>query len=92
MSTLFAGGGELLLIGSRRITENQEFEDEGRIEEYLLTVENNSFQVSKPLLITSTAYLVSDRCMSISNCGMFLLVAMLVQNVNHHIVRHCQSM
>ena len=76
MSTLFAGGGELLLIGSRRILNNQEFEDEGRIEEYLLTMEQNSFQVSKPLLITSTSYLVTDRCMSISNCGMFLLVAM----------------
>lgn len=64
------------MIGSRRILNNQEFEDEGRIEEYLLTMEQNSFQVSKPLLITSTSYLVTDRCMSISNCGMFLLVAM----------------
>ncbi|KNB45317.1 hypothetical protein JH06_1026 [Blastocystis sp. subtype 4] len=79
ISTLFAGGGELLLIGSRRILNNQEFEDEGRIEEYLLTMEQNSFQVSKPLLITSTSYLVTDRCMSISNCGMFLLVAIEAQ-------------
>ena len=64
------------MIGSRRILYNHEFEDKGRIEEYLLTVEQNTFQVSKPFLLTSSSYLITDRCMCISNCGMFLLVAM----------------
>lgn len=73
---MFAGGGELLLVGSKHVV-NDEFEETGCIEEHLLTF-NNGVQVSKPILISSCALFCNDRGMTVSSCGMFLLIAMYV--------------
>lgn len=74
MACLFAGGGELLLVGSKEV-KGEEFEETGRVEEYLLT-KTTTYEVSKPIVITSRGIFFSDRGLTVSNCGMFLLMAM----------------
>ena len=66
--SLFAGGGELLLIGSKSVQDNRL----GTIEEYLLTA-SDTVHVSQPITITTKALFLNYRGLSVSKCGMFLL-------------------
>lgn len=86
MSTVFAGGGELLLIGSKKVTEDLVFEEYGDIEEYLLEHDDQGYHLSKPINITSSACVLNNLCLTVSSCGMFLLVPMygLINWINHH--------
>ena len=71
----FAGGGELILVGSKAVKDDS-FEEIGRIDEYLLYQDNNEYHVSKPIEITSSGLFLSDRGFAISQCGLFLLMVL----------------
>ena len=71
----FAGGGELILVGSKAVKDDS-FEEIGRIDEYLLYLENNEYHVSKPIEITACGLFLSDRGFAISQCGLFLLMVL----------------
>ena len=71
--SLFAGGGELLLIGSKSVQDNRL----GTIEEYLLTA-SDTVHVSQPITITTKALFLNYRGLSVSKCGMFLLCVVFV--------------
>ncbi|KAM7457656.1 hypothetical protein BLSTO_01577 [Blastocystis sp. subtype 1] len=72
LAALFAGGGELLLVGSKDVINN-EFQETGIIEEYLLDVRTHAI-ISRPITLSTNAVFCNDHGMSISNCGMFLLL------------------
>lgn len=76
VACLFAGGGELLLVGSKAVKDGN-FEDVGRVDEYLL-YKTTQYEVSKPMVITRNGLFFSDRGMAVSNCGLFLLMTMYV--------------
>lgn len=76
LAALFAGGGELLLVGSKDVINN-EFQETGIIEEYLLDVRTHAI-ISRPITLSTNAVFCNDHGMSISNCGMFLLLVMYV--------------
>ena len=71
--SLFAGGGELLLIGSKSVQDDRL----GTIEEYLL-IASNGYRVSQPITITTKALFLNYRGLSVSKCGMFLLCVVFV--------------
>ena len=73
---MFAGGGELLLIGSTKVGEDLTFEEYGDIEEYLLEKHEDQYRISEPIKISSSACVLNNHCMTVSSCGMFLLVSM----------------
>lgn len=54
---------------------NNEREDLGMIEEYLLKI-TDSFSVSPPITITTSALFLNSEGLSVSSCGMFLLCVM----------------
>ena len=73
---MFAGGGELLLIGSTKVREDLTFEEYGDIDEYLLEYDNDRYCISNPINISSSACVLNNHCLTVSSCGMFLLVSM----------------
>ena len=65
-------------MGSKAI-KGEDFEETGRVDEYLL-YKTTKYEVSKPIEITSNGIFLSDRGLAVSNCGMFLLMAMYSQS------------
>lgn len=88
ISTCFAGGGELILVASKRASAD-DVSDYGTVEEYLLSLDPTP-HVSKPIVLSNTASFCNDRCMAISNCGLFLLIALYLLFIRFHLVSHFQ--
>ena len=82
ISACFAGGGELVLVASKRVSAD-DVSDYGTVEEYLLSVDPSP-HVSKPIVLSRTACFCNDRCMTISNCGLFLLIALYIFSFSFH--------
>lgn len=88
ISACFAGGGELILVASKRASAD-DVSDYGTVEEYLLSLDPTP-HVSKPIVLSNTASFCNDRCMAISNCGLFLLIALYLLFIRFHLVSHFQ--
>ena len=57
--------------------EDLTFEEYGDIDEYLLEYDDSrGYFISNPINITSSACVLNNHCMTVSSCGMFLLVSM----------------
>lgn len=69
----------MLLVGSKDVINN-EFQETGIIEEYLLDVRTHAI-ISCPITLSTNAVFCNDHGMSISNCGMFLLLVMCVASL-----------
>ena len=54
---------------------NSQREDLGMIQEYLLKI-TDTFSVSQPITITTSAVFLNSEGLSVSSCGMFLLCVM----------------
>lgn len=69
---------------------NSQREDLGMIQEYLLKI-TDTFSVSQPITITTSAVFLNSEGLSVSSCGMFLLCVMYQSCILSEVVTDLQK-
>ena len=69
---------------------NSQREDLGMIQEYLLKI-TDTFSVSQPITITTSAIFLNSEGLSVSSCGMFLLCVMYQSCILSEVVTDLQK-